>query len=49
MIEASGDLEVADLGLQNPTYDPEIEFRLTRSADSIQPGVLIQLVEPNQE
>ncbi len=49
MIEASGDIEVADLGLQNPTYDNEVGFRLTRSADSVQPGVLIQLIEPNQE
>ncbi len=49
MIEASGDIEVADLGSQDPTYDPEVGFRLTRSAESVQPGVLIQLVEPNQE
>ncbi len=49
MIEASGDIEIAALGLQNPTYDTEVGFRLTRSADSVQPGVLIQLIEPNQE
>jgi hypothetical protein len=49
MIEASGDLEVVDLGKQDPTYDPEIGLRLTRSADSVQPGVLITLAEPNQE
>ncbi len=49
MMEASGDLEVVDLGRQDPTYDSEVGFRLTRSADSVQPGVLIQLIEPNQE
>ncbi len=49
MVETSGDLEVVDLGGQDPTYDPEVGFRLTRSAGSVQPGVLITLAEPNQE
>ncbi len=48
-MEASGDLEVIELGKQDPTFDPEVHFRLTRSADNVQPGVLIQLAEPNQE
>jgi hypothetical protein len=49
VIETSGDIEVAEEGAMNPAYDPDIDFRLTRSADSVQPGVLIQLIEPNQE
>ncbi len=49
MMEASGDIEVADLGRANPAYDPEVNFRLTRAADCVQPGVLISMAEPNQE
>jgi hypothetical protein len=49
MIETTGDLEVVDIGRQDPTHDSEVGFRMTRSADSVQPGVLVQLVEPNQE
>jgi hypothetical protein len=48
-MEASGDLEVVELGKRDPTFDPEVHFRLTRAADVIQPGVLISLAEPNQE